>query len=189
MKRQREERRKGKKEKPHRSRTGRVSGSTKKRRTSGRRNTMKSAFIFSALILLLAPIRVDFRLMPVEAGAQAEMIEEDMTERWKDLIVLRDPFLDPEWLRKQQEEEEKRKAQEKKRRAEEKERREVERKKHALKLKGIVQVGQGFVAIVDGKTLRAGEVIRGRKVLEVNRSGIKVLYREKVSKILWDPQG
>jgi hypothetical protein len=149
---------------------------------------MKSTFIFPLLILLLIPIRLDLPLRLTKARAQDEITREDESERWKDLTVLRDPFLDPEWLREHKEEEEKRKAQEKKRRAEEKKRREAKRKKHALKLKGIVQVGQGFVAIVDGKTLRAGEVIRGRKILEVSRSGIKVLYRGKVRTVFLKPK-
>ena len=142
---------------------------------------MKKPFIFPLLMLLLAPIRVDLPLIPSEAGAQTEVIEEDMTERWKDLKVLRDPFLDPEWLKKKRIEEERKRTQEKRSR-------EAGRRKRALKLKGIIQVDQRFVAIVDGKTLRPGDVIRGRKVLEVNRAGIRVLYKGKVKHIFLETQ-
>jgi len=142
---------------------------------------MKSIFIFSLLIFLLGLTGVDIRLRPMEAGAKGEIARQNGGEKLGDVIILRDPFLDPEWLKKKRAEEEKRKA-------EKKRRREAETKKRALKLKGIVQVGQNFVAIVNDKTLREGEVIRGRKVLEVNRWGIKVLYRGKVRKIFWEPK-
>lgn len=140
---------------------------------------MKSTFIFSLLIFLLASSRMGLPLRPTEAGAQEEVTREDTRKKPEDLTILRDPFLDPEWLRKKREEE----AGE---RAAERRKREAERKKQALKLKGIVQVGQRFVAIIDGKALRAGEVIRGRKILEVSRSGIKVLYKRRVRNIFWE---
>jgi Tfp pilus assembly protein PilP len=149
---------------------------------------MKSLFIFFALILLLAPSGMNVAVGTSKAGAQGEITEEDMTERWKHLTIRRDPFLDPEWLKKKQEEEQKRKEEEERRKAEERRRREKERKKQALKLKGILQVGKNFIAIIDGKTVRAGDVIRGRKILEVSRSGIKILHGRKVRTILWEPK-
>ena len=73
---------------------------------------MKSAFIFFALILLLAPSGMNRAVGTSKAGAQEEITEEDMTERWKHLTIRRDPFLDPGWLKKKQEEEQKRKEEE-----------------------------------------------------------------------------
>ncbi len=142
---------------------------------------MKKTFIFFLLVLLLAPSGMNVAVGTSKAGAQGEVTEEDMAERWKHLTIRRDPFLAPDWLKKQREEEERRKA-------EERRRREEERKRQALKLKGILRVGERFVAFVDGKTLREGDVIRNRKILEVNSSGIKVLYRGKVRDILWKPK-
>ena len=140
---------------------------------------MKSGVIFFVLRLLLAPISMNGALGASNAGATEEITVDAMAERWREITIHRDPFLDPSWLKKKQEEEERRKA-------EETRRREEERKRKALKLKGIVQVGDHFVAIIDGKTLRAGDVIRGRKILEVNRSGIKVFHEGKVRTILWE---
>jgi Tfp pilus assembly protein PilP len=147
---------------------------------------MKKTFIFFLLVLLLAPSGMNVAVGNSKAGAQGEITEEDMPERWKHLTIRRDPFLDPEWLKKKQEQEQKRKEEEERRKAEERRRREEERKKQALKLRGIVQIGNQFVAIIDGKTLRAGDVIRGHKVLEVSRSGIKVLYRGRLRNIFWE---
>ena len=140
---------------------------------------MKSGVIFFVLSLLLAPISMNGALGASNAGVTEEIPGDAMTQRWREITIHRDPFLDPSWLKKQQEEEEKRKA-------EQTRRREEERKRQALKLKGIVQVGNHCVAIVDGKTLRAGDVIRGRKILEVSLSGIKVFHKGKVRTILWE---
>jgi len=149
---------------------------------------MKKTSIFFLLVLLLAPSGMNVAVGTSKAGAQGEVTEEDMTERWQHLTIRRDPFLDPEWLKKKQEQEQKRKEEEERRKAEEKRIIEEERKKQALKLKGILRVGERFVAFVDGKTLREGDVIRNRKILEVSGSGIKVLYRGKVRDILWKPK-
>jgi Tfp pilus assembly protein PilP len=147
---------------------------------------MKKTFIFFLLVLLLAPSGMNIAVGTSKAGAQGEITEEDRTERWKHLTIRRDPFLDPEWLKKKQEQEQKRKEEEARRKAEERRRKEEERKKQALKLKGILRVEERFVAFVDGKTLRAGDVIRGRKILEVSRSGIKVIYRGRLINIFWE---
>lgn len=140
---------------------------------------MKLAVIISVLTFLLAPISINVAVGASKAGAREQITGNEVAERWKEIAIHRDPFLDPGWLKKKQEEEERR-------RAEEKKRRHQERKRHALKLRGIVQVGENFVAIVDGKTLREGDVIRGRKIVEVSRSGIKVFHQGRVRTILWE---
>jgi hypothetical protein len=125
---------------------------------------------------------MDFVLRPSPAGAQGALTSTGKSAEKEDLKILRDPFLDPAWLKKQKEEEEKRK------KAEERKRRGGVSKKRALKLKGIIQVGERFVAIVDGKTLRPGDTIRGCRILTVNRSGIRVLHKGTVRNIFWKPR-
>ena len=139
---------------------------------------MKLAVIISALTFLLTLSGMNIVAGASQAGAAEEITMDAMAERWRKITIRRDPFLDPSWLKKQREEEQKRKAEEERRKA-------AERKRQALKLKGIVQVGNQFVAIIDGKTLRAGDIIRGRKILEVSLSGIKVFHKGKVRTILW----
>ncbi|MFQ6078791.1 MAG: hypothetical protein ACE5NJ_06620 [Thermodesulfobacteriota bacterium] len=142
---------------------------------------MKLSVIISMLAFLVTPISTNVAVGASKAGTPEQITGNEMADRWKEITVHRDPFLGPEWLKKQKEEEERKKAEETRRREEEK-------KRQALKLRGIVQVGNQFVAIIDGKTLREGDVIRGRKILEVNRSGIKVLCSGKVRKIPWRPK-
>jgi PAS domain-containing protein len=124
---------------------------------------------------------MDLPLNVSEAWAQEEITQGNVAEKDREIVITRDPFLDPEWLEKKRKEEERR-------RQEEERRREEERKRQALKLEGIVQVGDRFVAVVDGKTLREGDVIRGRKILQVNRAGIRILYMGKVKNIPWKPK-
>lgn len=142
---------------------------------------MKSMLTLSLFILLLATGAMNLTLKASEVCAEEEITQGNMVEKDREIVITRDPFLDSEWLKKQREEEDRK-------RAEEMRRREEEKKRQALKLHGIVQVGESFVAIVDGKTLRPGDVIRGRKILEVNRSGIKVFYKGMVRMIVLKPK-